>query len=172
MASGRGKYLSAASVYAGKRKEGKVMKMSKQEKILFLNGYRFRLNMVRQLTQELQELRETVMRITPFLSSMPGSGGPNLHRLEQSVEQVEQVQERLAEELEKAILAQTQVQAVIETLEDERLRQVLRSRYILGQTWEKAAETLGLEERWVRRLHERALMELNLECDEMPQKAG
>lgn len=146
--------------------------MDKQEKILFLNGYRFRLNMVRQLTQELQEMRETVMRITPFLSDMPGSGGPNLHRLEQSVERVERVQERLAQELEQAVCAQAQVQAAIETLEDERLRQVLRSRYILGQTWERAADTLGLEERWVRRLHERALMQLDLECSEAGNKAG
>ncbi len=137
--------------------------MTKEEKIAFLRGYREQLERARQLTMELEEMRQVVMRITPILNDMPGRGGPNLHRLEESVERAERAEEQLAETLEQAIQAQCLVRAAIETVEEERLRQILRARYLLGQSWQKVAETLNMDERWARRQHERALGLLELE---------
>ena len=55
------------------------------------------------------------------------------------------------------------IEASIQTVSDERLREILRLRYIDGETEEKTAESVGINDiRWLRRLTARALSELTL----------
>ena len=48
-------------------------------------------------------------------------------------------------------------------LEDGRLRDVMRYRYIDGMKWEQIAVVMRLDYRWVLRLHGRALCKLTIE---------
>ena len=43
-----------------------------------------------------------------------------------------------------------QLKQIIDDLKD---REIMRRRYLLGEKWRQVAESVGLDERWVRRIH-------------------
>lgn len=146
------------------------MKRTRQQTLEFLRSYQTQLHEARLVSEQLRELEEVLTRITPYL----GQGvrvvkGPNLHKLEQSVERLETLRGQLAEKLEAANAAQARVLLAIGLLEDEKLRQLMRARYLLGKTWADISQMLNTDERWLRRQHERALLSISMQ--EMPPAA-
>lgn len=137
---------------------------SRAETLEFLRSYQTQLHEARLVSEQLRELEAVITRITPYL----GQGvqvvrGPNLHKLEQSVEQLEALRGELAQKLDAAAKAQARVVVAIELLEDERTRQMMRARYLLNKTWPDISRMLDTDERWLRRQHERALKCLSLQ---------
>ena len=137
---------------------------SRAQTVEFLRSYQIQLHEARLVSEQLRELEEVITRVTPYL----GQGvqvvrGPNLHKLEQSVEQLETLRGRLAEKLQAANAAQAQVLVAIELLEDEKLRQLMRARYLLNKTWPDISRMLDMDERWLRRQHEQALKCISLQ---------
>lgn len=137
---------------------------SRAETLEFLRSYQTQLHEARLVSEQLRELEGVITRITPYL----GQGvqvvrGPNLHKLEQSVEQLEALRGQLAQKLDAAAKAQARVVVAIELLEDERTRQMMRARYLLNKTWPDISRMLDTDERWLRRQHERALKCLSLQ---------
>ncbi len=65
-------------------------------------------------------------------------------------------EKRLAEKLEAAVKLKSDVSNIIESIEDPDEKAVLRERYLHCQTWIEIAGILGVSERTVRRLHDRA----------------
>lgn len=140
------------------------MKHTKQETLEFLRSYQTQLHEARLVSEQLREMEEVLTRITPYL----GQGarvvkGPNLHKLEQSVERLEALRGQLAARLDAAAAAQVQVAVAIELLEDERDRQMMRARYLLGRTWVEIGQMLDMDERWLRRQHDKALSRIHWE---------
>lgn len=137
---------------------------SRAETLEFLRSYQTQLHEARLVSEQLRELEAVITRITPYL----GQGvqvvrGPNLHKLEQSVERLEALRGQLAQKLDAAAKAQARVVVAIELLEDERTRQMMRARYLLNKTWPDISRMLDTDERWLRRQHERALKRLSLQ---------
>lgn len=137
---------------------------SRAETLEFLRSYQTQLHEARLVSEQLRELEAVITRITPYL----GQGvqvvrGPNLHKLEQSVERLEALRGELAQKLDAAAKAQARVVVAIELLEDERTRQMMRARYLLNKTWPDVSRMLDTDERWLRRQHERALKCLSLQ---------
>ena len=100
---------------------------SRAETMEFLRSYQIQLHEARLVSEQLRELEEVITRVTPYLGQgVQVVSGPNLHKLEQSVEQLETLRGRLAEKLQAANAAQAQVLVAIELLEDEKLRQLMR----------------------------------------------
>ncbi len=58
----------------------------------------------------------------------------------------------------------------ISRLEDEKLIQVLRRRYLLGESYEQIAQHMQYSWRWVQKLHQRALDKICL--DELKEECG
>ena len=73
-------------------------------------------------------------------------------------------------ELEKGINARVRemcrlkrlAQEAIDAVDEARLREVLELYYIDGFTWEQVAQRMGLDLRWVFRLHGRALLRVKV----------
>ena len=109
---------------------------NRTETLEFLRSYQTQLHEARLLSEQLRELEEVVTRITPYLNQgVQVVRGPNLHKLEQSVERLEALRGELAQKLDAVAQAQARVVVAIELLEDERTRQMMRARYLLGKTW-------------------------------------
>lgn len=137
---------------------------SRAQTMEFLRSYQIQLHEARLVSEQLRELEEVITRVTPYLGQgVQVVSGPNLHKLEQSVEQLETLRGRLAEKLQAANAAQSQVLVAIELLEDEKLRQLMRARYLLNKTWPDISRMLDMEERWLRRQHEQALKCISLQ---------
>lgn len=56
-----------------------------------------------------------------------------------------------------------EIEGKIAGIEDGRQREILRRRYIAGQKWEEIAKEMHLDDRWVLRLHGRALQKIEAE---------
>ena len=137
---------------------------SRAETMEFLRSYQIQLHEARLVSEQLRELEEVITRVTPYLGQgVQVVSGPNLHKLEQSVEQLETLRGRLAEKLQAANAAQAQVLVAMELLEDEKLRQLMRARYLLNKTWPDISRMLDMDERWLRRQHEQALKCISLQ---------
>ena len=137
---------------------------SRAQTVEFLRSYQIQLHEARLVSEQLRELEEVITRVTPYLGqAVQVVSGPNLHKLEQSVEQLETLRGRLAEKLQAANAAQAQVLVAIELLEDEKLRQLMRARYLLNKTWPDISRMLDMDERWLRRQHEQALKCISLQ---------
>ena len=137
---------------------------SRAETMEFLRSYQIQLHEARLVSEQLRELEEVITRVTPYLGQgVQVVSGPNLHKLEQSVEQLETLRGRLAEKLQAANAAQAQVLVAIELLADEKLRQLMRARYLLNKTWPDISRMLDMDERWLRRQHEQALKCISLQ---------
>ena len=62
------------------------MQQDRRDVLEFLNSYLNQLHEARLLTEQLRELEEVIVRITPYLGqSAQVMQGPNLHKLEQRV---------------------------------------------------------------------------------------
>lgn len=137
---------------------------SRAETLEFLRSYQTQLHEARLVSEQLRELEAVITRITPYLGQgVQVMRGPNLHKLEQSVERLEALRGELAQKLDAAAKAQARVVVAIELLEDERTRQMMRARYLLNKTWPDISRMLDTDERWLRRQHERALKCLSLQ---------
>lgn len=137
---------------------------SRAQTMEFLRSYQIQLHEARLVSEQLRELEGVITRVTPYLGQgVQVVSGPNLHKLEQSVEQLETLRGRLAEKLQAANAAQAQVLVAIELLEDEKLRQLMRARYLLNKTWPDISRMLDMDERWLRRQHEQALKCISLQ---------
>ena len=131
--------------------------MDNQQKKDYLSRYQAMMREVEDAHYQLRELNELGGYARPLLSGQYGG-----HRLEEAVECLETARERLAKKISTAIEVRAEIEQTIETVTDVRYKQLLVHRYLLGQTWLKVAENMYMDERWVRRLHEKALAQLEI----------
>lgn len=130
--------------------------MNYGEKITWLRRYQEALRKERVLALEIERLCAEAEHITPLLTGMP-SGGPNADKLPRAVERITQAQKELAQQVKLCQRIRREVMAALEQVTNPRGYEILRRRYILGQKWEQIAADMGLDERWVRRIHRRAV---------------
>ena len=88
------------------------------------------------------------------LTGMPRGGGADWTETADRLIELEQVVNQRTRELVRWKLAAIDA---IDQVEEARLREVLELYYIDGFTWEQVAQRMGLDLRWVYRLHGRAL---------------
>lgn len=131
--------------------------MTYNEKVQYLRRYQQSLRQERELEQELLTLRSQACRVTPLLSSMP-TGTPDGQGIPRAVERIIQAQQELERQI--AICADTRrdVIAIINQITDARDQEILRRRYLLGQSFEQIAVEMHLEYRWVRRRHKSSIL--------------
>lgn len=68
-----------------------------------------------------------------------------------------QLEEEADREIDALVALKGEIRRAIRTVEDPTLRLLLEYRYIHGLTWEQTADRMSYNDRWVRRLHGKAL---------------
>lgn len=136
--------------------------MTKEEKIQWLRGYRTAALEVERLRGEIERWRSLAEKVTPTLSALPASTSANGTRTETAVEQI--AERCAALELALCVMAARceATEKAIQSVPDERLRLLLRYRYIDGMAFERIAEKLGLSRQWVCGLHDSAVNQIEI----------
>lgn len=127
--------------------------MEYQEKTKWLGRYRESVCRQRMLEDELAALRSDAERMTACISGMPGRGGVNADRLPKAVERIEEAQKSLEQQVGICLDERMDVMNAILSVGDESQREVLRRRYIAGESFGEIAADLGLVPRRVYQLH-------------------
>lgn len=136
--------------------------MTNREKIKFLRRYRINELAIERTQDELERLRSVAERCT---ASITGAASKSVSgdRIQAAVERMASWERRLSAQVWDALRLREEIESAIESVKDDRLRLLLRYRYIDGLTWEKIAARMHLDYRWVLRLHGRALGRLTIE---------
>ena len=93
---------------------------------------------------------------------MPRGGGSGDTLLD-AVQHIADMEADIDREIDRLVSLRQMIEEGIAAVQDERLRDILRRRYIDGDRMEKIAVDLCLDYRWVQRLHAKALRNLTVE---------
>ena len=135
--------------------------MTYQEKIAWLGQYRAAVRREQMLEGELEMMRAAAERVTACLTGMPGAG-PNPDRLPKAVERIEETKKKLEQQIEDCVDCRFAVMQVVAAVQAPDVQEVLRRRYILGQSYGEIADAMGVVLRRVYQIHRAGVLALPL----------
>ena len=141
--------------------------MDYKEKVEWLGRYQASGSCQHMLEEEIEVLRSDAERVTACMSGMPGRSGPNADRLPRAVERIEEAQKRLEQQLESCMETRAEIMCGIMTVRDRPGQEVLRRRYMNGESYAEICDALALVERRVYQLHR---LGVNKVCE--PENGG
>lgn len=127
--------------------------------------YRQAVRRVKAAQDHLTELRAIAEHITPNYGST-GGGQACGDKLGDAVARIVDAEARVDAEIELLIATEREIDRVIKSVDDDKLRTLLYERYINGKTWEQVAVRMNYSYRHTTKLHGTALNILKdvLEC--------
>lgn len=105
--------------------------------------------------EQIAALRDEATRMSAELSDMPGGG--ECRDLDDIVAEMVDLRAELIERIRRANQLRKEICDLIYSLEDERLIRLLHLRYVDCLKWKAVADKLGYEQRYVHKLHGKAL---------------
>ena len=112
--------------------------------------------------EQVQSLRELAGKASATLSDVPPSkGNRNVHRMEDVIAKMVDLESEINADLTRLINLKHEIVTVIKCVESPELQTLLELRYLCFKTWEQIAVDLHFDLRWVHRLHNRALNEVD-----------
>ena len=128
----------------------------------YLKSYRKHVRRIHRINAEIEELR--MMKMCPSMKpddGMPhGSGGQG--DLSGYAGDLDEMIQELINERYLRIKTYQQMVRQIKRLKSENEKDVLFYRYIKGMEWYEIAEMMGYSERWIHKLHGKALVHFEL----------
>ena len=135
--------------------------MTNEEKKAILKQYIGLEKRIARLLDEKKKWKEKAEAISPVYSDMPKAGGCD--KIQNAVCQIVDLEQDINREIDAQVDLRRRIEAAVKQMDDEKLRDIVRYKYIDGMTWEQVSESMELDERWVKRLHVRAIRKLTLE---------
>lgn len=135
----------------------KTRKEQMDEKILWLSRYREAFRREYACAQDLEKARGAVLCHAPAVDGMPRGSGYN-DNTGRAAERLMEAETRYATAASDSQRILQEVKWAISTVYNANQREILRRRYLLGQKLTVISEQMHLEYRWVRRLHQKAVL--------------
>ena len=125
----------------------------------YLNKMRMLDRLIDSKLEQIDRLRSLSERVTTTLSFSPkGAGGAN--RTEYCIERIWQLEKEVTEDIDRLVDMKSGIRGAIDEVKNDKYKLLLECRYLCGDTWERIAEKMEIEVRWVYELHGRALQEI------------
>ena len=110
---------------------------------------------IRDLCDRKKKVFEDLTRATPSYDAK--TGGSSTDSCDGKYMKLVEYAKRIEEKTDLLYDIKCEIDEAIEQVSDARLRRLLKLRYIDFYTWEKIAEKMNYDLRWVHRLHGKAL---------------
>lgn len=140
--------------------EENIVKSGNDKKKEYLRGYRVHVRRISRIESELAELR--AMRGSMSINNDGMPHGSNQGDLSDYAAEVDDLERKLVEERYNRIMEYKDVARRIKNLKSENEKDVLFYRYIKGMDWWEIAEKMSYSERWIHKLHGKALAHFEL----------
>ena len=105
-----------------------------------------------------KSIAERLTRAGDGIGSSPSGGNAT----ESCILRLLETKERMIAEMDRQHDLETEIEAVIDTIEDPDMHAILVRHYLAGQTFESIAEKMHYDESTVRRKHKKALDKIAL----------
>lgn len=135
--------------------------MTKAEKVQYLKQYKTLDRRINRLLEELARWRAKAEAISPVCSDMP-RGGASEDRIAIAIERIIELEQEINAEIDRFVDLRRTIELYIETIPDDKLRELMRYRYIDGFAWDEVAERMHYSGRQAYRLHGAALSALDI----------
>ena len=131
-----------------------------EQKKEYLRGYLRHVRRIKRIESELDELRAMKSSVSVSNDGMPrGSGNSDLSGY---AAQLDRLERDLVKERYNRIVAYKDIAQRINWIASDNEKDVLFYRYIKGFEWWEIAEKMNYTERWILKLHGKALVHLEL----------
>nr|DAY40106.1 MAG TPA: Protein of unknown function (DUF1492) [Caudoviricetes sp.] len=120
------------------------------------------------LEQEYEQAKSDILHLKAIQYDADKVSGGKIGDLSDAIAALEGYAERVNAKWDELIALRTEAEELIEKIVDGRYREVLKRRYLRGQTLERIAVDLCFDYRWVKRLHGRAIVEFQKLTPESP----
>ena len=117
-------------------------------------------------TAQIRALREVAERSTSSVNALRVGGTSERSPMANAVDKIIDCQKLIQRDIDRLLGAQKEIAETISKVENHTYRQVLELRYLSFKKWWEIADILDKTERWIFKLHGKALQEISkIICD-------
>lgn len=121
-------------------------------------GQAYRLDQhIKDRLVQLSQLRALTQQITTAYDREVVSRTRNVHALEDSVIRLMEAEEDMNREIDRFVDTKMDISQIIAKVRNENYRLILEKRYLCFMTWEQISKDMNYTNRWLRKMHDRAL---------------
>lgn len=132
-----------------------------REKIKYLSQYQYLNKEIDRKIQTLEFWKNKILNITGTLSDMPKSNKRS-DTIATGIATINDIEEEINKEIDELIELRKEIENKINAVNNPKLREILKCRYLDCKSWEEIAYKNNITWRHVYRLHEKALDEIKI----------
>ena len=132
-----------------------------REKIKYLSQYQYLNKEIDRKIHTLEFWRNKILNITGTLSDMPKSNKRS-DTIATGIATINDIEEEINKEIDELIELRKEIENKINAVDNPKLREILKCRYLDCKSWEEIAYKNNITWRHVYRLHEKALDEIKI----------
>lgn len=118
----------------------------------FLNqGFRIELR-IQKKQEELEAWETLAEHCTPSYEPRAGKSDPNIHKLEATIERIDDIREQILEEIQELADIKAKINYVLSQLPDPQERTVLELQYRNGESLKEVADDIHMSYSYTREL--------------------
>lgn len=110
--------------------------------------------------EQIASLRNLAIKATTTLSDTPPSGTHNVHRMENIIIKIADMEDELNADIDRLVNLKKEIMAVIKSVENPEQQTLLELRYMCFKTWEEIAVEMGCTIRHIYRLRDDAIKKI------------
>lgn len=132
-----------------------------REKIKYLNQYRYLDKEIDRKIKELETWRNKIFNVTGTLSAMPNTPSRS-DKIATGIAISTEIENEINEKIDELVDLKKEIEGKIDAVENPKLREILKCRYLDFKSWEEIAYRNNTVLRHIFRLHEQALDEIKI----------
>jgi len=133
-----------------------ILTAEQREKIKYLNQYKFLNAEIDRKIRYMEDCKSKIFNVTGTLSDMPRSGNRS-NVIEDGIVNINEIEQTINQDIDRLVNLRTEIENKIDTIDDLKLRELMKCRYLDCKTWEEIAYKNGYTWRNVYYQHEKAL---------------
>lgn len=110
--------------------------------------------------EQIASLRELATKATTVISDMPGSPNRNLHKMEDVIVKLTDLEAELNEDINRLATMKVDITRMIKRVTNRQERNVLEKRYLCYKTWEQISVDMGYSIQHTFRIHDLGLQKI------------
>src|SRR5699024_216354 len=136
--------------------------MDKQQTAVknFMVEVAFIANSINSKLEQVASLNELAVKATSTMSDMPGSPNRNIHKTEDIIVKILDLQREIQEDANELLNLKQMIRRCIKQVPDPESQIILEERYLRMVKWEQIATTMKMSMRTVFRLHDESLKKI------------
>lgn len=112
--------------------------------------------------EQVASLRDMATKATQTLSDMPGSATRNVHRMEDIIVKIVDLENEINADIDKLVDLKRSIINIIRQVDDAEQQTVLELRYMNFMSWARISEQMGYCRQQAQRIHNQAISNIVL----------